>query len=106
MCDPRQTARDRRVEIGCEFAPRRSGRGRQSANDKPRTGRQLGKAVGAQMLELSAHSITHHCAADLTPDHEAGSGSGKGTVSALGTVRELRNVREPPSGIRTARPDA
>lgn len=94
MCDPRQTARDRRVKIGCELAPRRSGRGRQSAHNQPRTGWQLGKAVGAQMLELPAHAITHHRAADLTPDHEAGSRSGKGTVSALGIVRERGPVRD------------
>jgi hypothetical protein len=38
------------------------------------------------MLELSAHPIAHHCAANLTPDHETSSRSGKRTVSTLGTA--------------------
>jgi hypothetical protein len=34
------------------------------------------------MLELAAHPVAHHCAADLTPDHEAGSrGSGHARLS-------------------------
>jgi hypothetical protein len=80
-----ETARDRRVEICSEFAPRGSGRSRQRAHDQPSPGRELGKPVGAQMLELATQSIAHNRAADLTPDHEASSWSGVAAVTGLKT---------------------
>jgi hypothetical protein len=70
-----EAACKRRVEVRCQFTASGSGRRRQRANDQPGPGRQGGESVGAQMLELPAHSIAHYRAADLTPDDKTGSRS-------------------------------
>jgi hypothetical protein len=98
-----QTARDRRVEIGCEFASRRSGRGRQSTNHQPRAGRQYGKSVDAEVLKLSAHPIAHYCAANLAPDHKTGprpgerTGVGEGNGVGEGKVDDKPRTSCPPT---------
>ena len=71
-----QTARDCRVEVGAQFARRRPGRSRQRTHHQPSPRGQLRKPVGAQVLELAAHSVAHDRTADLTPDHETGPGNG------------------------------
>jgi hypothetical protein len=65
-----KTARDRGIEIGREIGPGRPCRCRQGTDDQPRTRRQLGKPGDTEMLELPAHPIAHHCAADLTTNHK------------------------------------
>jgi hypothetical protein len=62
------------------------------------------------MLELPAHSIPHHCAADLTTDHEARSRSAKGAVRALDMARfdvrvsECKVDHKPPTSRPPTRP--
>jgi hypothetical protein len=84
LAETGKTARERRVEISGQFGPGRSNRGRQGANDQPCTGRQLGKPVDAEMLQLPAHPVAYHCATNLASDHEACSRWAEPTVSTLG----------------------